>query len=116
MALHADGADVVVSMVPRDPLAALAASPLLRKLAGGVSAPGYQVTFHTSNVIMAGTGAQVFFELVGEFGSTGERACMHARMGFTSMYISLVFFAGNILHALDACNPVCASAPVPQRQ
>ena len=29
------------------------------------------MTFHTSNTIMAGTGAQVFFELIGEFGSTG---------------------------------------------
>lgn len=67
-----DGADVIVTATHKDPLAALAASPLLRKLGGGVGAPGYQVTFHTSNVIMAGTAAQVFFELVGEFGSAGE--------------------------------------------
>eukprot|EP00879_Flechtneria_rotunda_P027645 GHRR01029623.1.p1 GENE.GHRR01029623.1~~GHRR01029623.1.p1 ORF type:complete len:431 (+),score=171.03 GHRR01029623.1:92-1294(+) len=33
--------------------------------------PGYQVTFSTSNIVGAGTGAKVFFELIGEHGSSG---------------------------------------------
>ncbi|KAG2432966.1 hypothetical protein HXX76_008694 [Chlamydomonas incerta] len=69
----ADGtATAHVSVSPRDPRdAAFASSALARKLAGGVGAPGYRVTLHTSNVCMAGTGAGVFFELIGEYGSSG---------------------------------------------
>jgi hypothetical protein len=33
--------------------------------------PGYNVTFVTSNIWGAGTGSKVFFELVGEHGSSG---------------------------------------------
>jgi hypothetical protein len=33
--------------------------------------PGYNVTFSTSNIWGAGTGSKVFFELLGEHGSTG---------------------------------------------
>ncbi|KAG2501257.1 hypothetical protein HYH03_001064 [Edaphochlamys debaryana] len=54
-----------------DPAELAAGGALARKLAGGVGAPGYKVTFHTSNVCMAGTGAGVFFELIGEYGSSG---------------------------------------------
>lgn len=69
----ADGtATAHVSVSPRDPRdTAFASSALARKLAGGVGAPGYRVTLHTSNVCMAGTGAGVFFELIGEYGSSG---------------------------------------------
>eukprot|EP00878_Enallax_costatus_P040672 GHUV01047012.1.p1 GENE.GHUV01047012.1~~GHUV01047012.1.p1 ORF type:complete len:352 (+),score=79.91 GHUV01047012.1:271-1326(+) len=33
--------------------------------------PGYKVTFHTSNIMSAGTASKVFFELIGEHGSSG---------------------------------------------
>jgi PLAT/LH2 domain len=33
--------------------------------------PGYRVTFFTSNVLAAGTASRVFFELLGELGSSG---------------------------------------------
>lgn len=76
----------VVSVLPQQPAVAVPAAPpgipteayldpghLLRKLgAGGVGQPGYKLIFHTSNVVMAGTNAPVFFELVGENGSSGE--------------------------------------------
>lgn len=47
-------------------------STLLRKMGGTVGPPGYRITFHTSNVVMAGTSAAVFFELIGENGSSSE--------------------------------------------
>ena len=34
--------------------------------------PGYQVTFHTSNIWAAGTDAKVYFELTGRNGSSGK--------------------------------------------
>lgn len=37
--------------------------------------PGYNVTFVTSNIWGAGTGSKVFFELVGEHGTSGEVQC-----------------------------------------
>lgn len=58
-----------------DPAAAARATAgLARKLAGvgGGGGSGYQITLHTSNVCGAGTGATVFFELIGEHGSSGE--------------------------------------------
>ncbi|GIL93968.1 hypothetical protein Vretimale_245, partial [Volvox reticuliferus] len=55
-----------------DPLDPAAAAGLARKLAGGgVGGSGYKITLHTSNMCMAGTGAGVFFELIGEYGSSG---------------------------------------------
>ncbi|KAF6255158.1 Lipase/lipooxygenase [Scenedesmus sp. NREL 46B-D3] len=36
-----------------------------------VGQPGYTVTFTTSNILGAGTAARVFFELIGEHGSSG---------------------------------------------
>lgn len=43
--------------------------------------PGYKVTFTTSNILGAGTAARVFFELIGEHGSSGESPCMaHGRL------------------------------------
>ena len=44
---------------------------LIRKMGGSVGQPGYEITFHTSNLIMAGTSAPVFFELIGDVGSSG---------------------------------------------
>jgi hypothetical protein len=41
------------------------------RAAGGL-APGYQVTFHTSNILGAGTDAAIFFELQGQLGTSGE--------------------------------------------
>lgn len=58
---------------PHDPRDLFAVPGLARKLAAGVGAPGYRITLTTSNVCMAGTGATVFFELIGEYGSSGER-------------------------------------------
>ena len=46
-------------------------STLMRKMGGTVGQPGYRVTFNTSNVALAGTSAPVFFELIGENGSSG---------------------------------------------
>ena len=46
-------------------------STLVRKMGGTAGQPGYRVTFNTSNVCMAGTSAPVFFELIGENGSSG---------------------------------------------
>ncbi|KXZ51726.1 hypothetical protein GPECTOR_11g173 [Gonium pectorale] len=73
----ADGtatAHVVVSpRDERDPLDTRGAA-LTRKLAGGVGPPGYSVEFLTSNMCMAGTGAGVYFELIGEYGSSGTVA------------------------------------------
>lgn len=44
--------------------------------------PGYNVTFVTSNIMWAGTSSKVFFELVGEHGSSGARPqpwkCTHS--------------------------------------
>ncbi len=57
---------------PHDPRDLFALPGLARKLAAGVGAPGYRITLTTSNVCMAGTGATVFFELIGEYGSSGE--------------------------------------------
>ena len=51
-------------------------STLLRKMGGTVGPPGYRITFHTSNVVMAGTSAAVFFELIGENGSSSELRVM----------------------------------------
>jgi hypothetical protein len=41
--------------------------------AGGGPPQGYKVTFNTSNLFGAGTGAKVYFELIGQEGSSGER-------------------------------------------
>jgi hypothetical protein len=41
-------------------------------MGGTVGEPGYRVTFNTSNVVMGGTSAPVFFEMIGENGSSGE--------------------------------------------
>ncbi len=63
-----------VTVSPRagePPLDPAAASGLARKLGGGVGGSGYKITLHTSNVCCAGTGAGVFFELIGEYGSSG---------------------------------------------
>lgn len=35
--------------------------------------PGYSLVFHTSNIWAAGTGSKVFFELLGQHGSSGGR-------------------------------------------
>ena len=60
-----------------DPISNLAAVPLLRKLGlgGPPGQPGYKVTFTTSNLVCAGTSAQVFFELIGTYGSSGAVWC-----------------------------------------
>ncbi|KAG1662011.1 hypothetical protein FOA52_009500 [Chlamydomonas sp. UWO 241] len=60
-------ATAVVSIGPSVPFT----TTLLRKMGGTVGAPGYRVTFCTSNAVMAGTSAPVFFELVGDNGSSG---------------------------------------------
>ncbi|GLC54185.1 hypothetical protein PLESTB_000832700 [Pleodorina starrii] len=73
----ADGtATAHVALVsPRDDAGwtAAVASGLARKLGqGGMGGgSGYKITLHTSNVCCAGTGAGVFFELIGEYGSSG---------------------------------------------
>ncbi len=52
----------------------IAGDPLRGKLGlGAWGQPGYKITFQTSNVCLAGTNAQVFFELIGENGSSGKR-------------------------------------------
>eukprot|EP00983_Pelagomonas_calceolata_P097210 1158219-Pelagomonas_calceolata.AAC.5 len=38
---------------------------------GTTGPPGYRVTFNTSNICLSGTSAPVFFELVGQNGSSG---------------------------------------------
>ena len=40
--------------------------------------PGYSIAFHTSNIWGAGTGSKVFFELIGEHGSSGKFTSTHA--------------------------------------
>ena len=40
-------------------------------MGGTIGQPGYRITFNTSNVVMGGTSAPVFFELIGENGSSG---------------------------------------------
>jgi hypothetical protein len=50
--------------------------PLTHKTGmSALGSPGYKLLFVTSNVCMAGTGAPVFFELVGEYGSSGKQYC-----------------------------------------
>ena len=44
---------------------------LLTKMGGAVGQSGYEITFHTSNLVMSGTSAPVFFELIGDIGSSG---------------------------------------------
>ena len=44
-------------------------STLLRKMGGTVGQPGYRITFNTSNIVMGGTSAPVFFEMIGEHSS-----------------------------------------------
>lgn len=47
-------------------------SATVERVMGGKSgAPGYTVVFHTSNICWAGTKAKVYFELIGDTGSSG---------------------------------------------
>ncbi|KAF5839075.1 Lipase/lipooxygenase [Dunaliella salina] len=56
-------------VTPGPPLYPDATGPLLQP--GSTGPPGYRVTFNTSNICCSGTSAPVFFELVGQNGSSG---------------------------------------------
>jgi hypothetical protein len=77
--------------------------------------PGYNVIFVTSNIWGAGTGSKVFFELVGEHGTTGELLQAHS-CGFSMLQSTLCCIQrvqGPDDHrsfnaASDACSPSSA--------
>jgi hypothetical protein len=86
-AAAAQAAPSLAPMPPAGPhVLARIVAPELRAAAGagvgigpGLGAPGYKLLFVTSNVCMAGTAAPVYFELVGEHGSSGESALLSGR-------------------------------------
>ena len=82
-----------------DPAAAAATAARSRALALAASRgaqPGYKVTFLTGRGLGAGTGARVFFELVGERGSTG-----------------VAFVDGGACHPAGAAAAAAAAAAAP---
>lgn len=88
--------------------------------------PGYNVTFVTSNIMWAGTSSKVFFELIGEHGSSGARppqpwkcTCTHSTLTCTSCasvaqleavswHRSAALLAASTSRSVVAC-PACAA-------